>query len=49
MDNESIQDKIDAKKHEISELTKEDLRELKVDIQNKNSSLTLRDDDGNYL
>jgi hypothetical protein len=49
MDNESIQDKIDAKTLEISQLTKESLKELKVDIQNENSSLTLRDNDGNYL
>lgn len=47
--NESIQDKIDAKKLEISELTKEGLTELKVDIQDSNSSLTLRDNDGNFL
>lgn len=43
IDEESIQDKIDDKRLDISSLTKENLQKLKVDILQKNSYLKVRD------
>ncbi len=43
IDEESIQDKIDRKKLEISQLTKANLKKLRVDILHSNSYLRIRD------
>ncbi|MDD2871480.1 MAG: hypothetical protein PHS49_05825 [Candidatus Gracilibacteria bacterium] len=49
MDNESIQDKIDDNRLDIKQLTKENLKELKVDILKNNSYLKVRDHEGNII
>jgi len=45
VDEESIQDKIDRKQLEIKNLTKTNLKRLKVDILHANSSLKIRDNE----
>ncbi|MCP4522947.1 MAG: hypothetical protein GY828_01880 [Candidatus Gracilibacteria bacterium] len=49
MDNESIQDKIDAATITIQKLTKGNLENLRVDIKDSASSLTMRGKNGDYI
>jgi hypothetical protein len=49
IDELSIQDQIDRKKIEISQLTKANLKSLRVDILHSNSHLRIRNQEGKII